>query len=380
MLDLQAMALMRAAAAVLLAACLPGGWLTGSDMVFPGESWQAVPPESRGVDPDQLTAAVEYLAGHAPRDGVNQLLIVRHGRAIHAGPKVDEVHGIWSCTKSFTSTVLGLLVDDGACTLDTRAARHVPGMTEDYPQVTLRHFTTMTSGYRAQGDEPRGPYTHGPSRTPFLPGPPLFAPGSKYAYWDSSMNQFANVLTQIAGEPIEELFRRRIAGPIGMDPAKWNWGDFGEVEGITVNGGAGNQGKHILISAAEMARFGHLFLNNGSWDGKRLLSEEWIDRATRTQVPAGIPLGHPESGIQGPGMYGFNWWTNGVKPGGGRKWPGVPIDAYAASGHNNNDMFVIPSWSMVVVRLGLDQSGEDDFAITDETYAAFLRLVGEAIE
>jgi hypothetical protein len=54
----------------------------------------------------------------------------------------------------------------------------------------------MTSGYRAVGDEPRGDYLHGPSPTPFTPGPPLFAPpGSRYAYWDSAMNQFAHVLT-----------------------------------------------------------------------------------------------------------------------------------------------------------------------------------------
>ena len=68
----------------------------------------------------------------------------------------------------------------------------------------MRHFTAMTSGCRAMGDEPRDGYLHGPSQTPFAPSPePLFAsPGSKYACWDSAMNQFANVLTSVAGEPI----------------------------------------------------------------------------------------------------------------------------------------------------------------------------------
>jgi len=193
------------------------------------------------------------------------------------------------------------------------------------------------------------------------------------------MNQFANVLTRIAGEPIEDLFRRRIAAPIGMREGKWDWRDFGTVDGLVVNGGSGNHNRHVFICAREMARLGQLFLNKGNWDGKRLIGAQWVEQATRNQVPAALPLGHPESGISGPGMYGFNWWVNGIKPDGNRKWPGVPSGAYAASGHNNNDMFVIPPWAMVVVRLGLDQGGEGGFEISDQVYAEFLRRIGEAL-
>ena len=81
---------------------------------------------------------------------------------VWAGPGIDKVHGVWSATKSFTSTVLGLLIDDGKATLDTPAKDYVPAMAAAYPGVTLQHFTTMTSGYRAAQDEPRGGYRHGP--------------------------------------------------------------------------------------------------------------------------------------------------------------------------------------------------------------------------
>jgi CubicO group peptidase (beta-lactamase class C family) len=238
----------------------------------------------------------------------------------------------------------------------------------------------MTSGYRAVGDEPRGTYTHGPSKTPFVPSPvPLFVPpGSRHAYWDSAMNEFAQVLTRIAGEPIEELFRRRIADPIGMNRKRWDWGDFGEVERLVVNGGSGNSNRHMQISARELARLGHLFLNGGEWNGKRLISADWVAAATSTQVPADLPLGHLESGIDGRGVYALNWWTNGLKPDGERKWPGVPPGAFSASGYNNNDMFVVPEWGMVIVRLGLDQG--TDAPISDSTYAEFLWLIGEAID
>lgn len=349
-------------------------------MIFPGEEWERTSPESQGVDSAALNSAAEYLRQNSGRDGVKELVIIRNGRMIWAGDGIDKQHGVWSLTKSITSTVLGLLIDDGKTALDVAAVQYVPAMGNAFPDVTLRHFTTMTSGYYAVGDEPKGSYTHGPSRTPFHPHTtPLFSPpGSKYAYWDSAMNQFAHVLTRIAEEPIEELFQMRIADPIGMNRDKWDWGDFGQVNGIVVNGGAGNSGNHIQISARELARFGHLFLNRGNWKGKQLISAEWVDAATKTQVLANTPMANAElSDAHGPGCYGYNWWTNGTDADGKMKWPGAPADTYAASGYNNNDLFVVPSWHVVIVRLGLD---ENDQKITDEVHGTFLKKIGEAIE
>jgi CubicO group peptidase (beta-lactamase class C family) len=260
-------------------------------------------------------------------------------------------------TKSFTSTCLGLLIDEGKCTIDTLAHEHVPAMKALYPSVQLRHFTTMTSGYRAEGDSTSGSYTHGPSSTPFQPAEPLFTPpGSHYAYWDSAMNQFANVLTQIAQEPLIDYFKRKIADPIQMNPDGWKWGDFDKVDGITINGGAGNNGKHIQINAREAARFGHLFLNNGNWNGKQLISQEWVEQAQQTQVNADIPMANPElSSAEGPGVYGYNWWNNGTKANGEHKLPGAPKDTYFASGFNNNP-------------------------ITDEEFGTFFEMLGEAVK
>jgi len=346
-------------------------------MVFPGKTWQQARPASQGVDPERLAEAVAFLKENAGRDGVRELVIVRNGRMIHHGDNIDRMHGVWSLTKSFTSTVLGLLIDANKCTLDTLAADHVPELREHYGKVMLRHFATMTSGYYAVGDEPRGGYFHGPSPTPFTPGPrPLFTPpGSKYAYWDSAMNEFGDVLTRIAGEPMEQLFRRKIADPIGMEAKQWKWGDFGKRDGLVINGGSGNGNRHVRITARQLARFGHLFLNRGRWKGKQLVSARWVKEATRLHVPAKLPLGHPKS-PDGRGVYGFNWWVNGIKPDGKRKWPAAPLDTYAASGFNNNDMFVVPKWNLVVVRLGVDQSSKK---ITDETYGRFLKLIGEAM-
>jgi CubicO group peptidase (beta-lactamase class C family) len=173
------------------------------------------------------------------------------------------------------------------------------------------------------------------------------------------MNEFGHVLTRAAGEPLKNLFQRRIAEPIGMDPAKWDWGDFGAVDGVVVNGGSGNHGKHVRISARELGRFGLLFLNRGRWDGRQLISDRWVAAATRVSVAADLPWAQPESKIDGRGVYGFNWWANGTKSDGRRLWPSAPVGTFAALGYNNNRCFVIPEWDTVVVRLGTDGNVED---------------------
>ena len=349
-----------------------------SETIFPTDKWMVEKPEKVGIESKYLTEAVNFLELNSGRNGCQELMIVRGGRLIHKGDSVNKVHGIWSCTKSFTSTVLGLLIDDKRAQLSTFAKNIVPEMTEIYPLVTLSHFATMTSGYKAVGDTAKKGYTHGSSKTPFIPGiQSLFAPGTKYAYWDAAMNQFANILTRISKEPLNEFFKRRIADPIGMNENEWYWPDFGEIDGIKVVGGAGNAGKNIFISANEMARFGLLFLNNGNWNGNQLISRDWIKQATKVQVPPSMELGSPLSNIDGVGVYGFNWWVNGIRPNGIRLWPDAPVSTYAASGYNNNKMFIIPEWNMVIVRLGLDES---DVAISEDIWNEFLKKISDSIK
>ena len=356
---------------------LPCTTMAEYKMTFPKDKWEEVKPESQGVNSYKLQIALNYLEENSGDDGISEVVIIRNGYLIWKGTNIDKVHGVWSVTKSFTSTVLGLLIDDGYISLDTYACDFVPELRKTYSDIKLIHFTTMTSGYRAVGDEPKGSYVHGPSSTPFIPSEePLFVPpGSRYAYWDSAMNQLGNVLAHVKNEPIAEIFKKRIAEPIGMNSSVWSWGDFGIVDGVLVNGGSGNNNKQIRISAREIARLGHLFLNRGNWDGKQLISNSWVDKATSVQVPSSIPL-EELSGADGRGVYGFNWWVNGIKPDGKRLWEYASENTYAAMGYNNNAMFIIPEWNMVIVRLGLDQTNRH---ITNEIYSIFLGKVGEAI-
>jgi CubicO group peptidase (beta-lactamase class C family) len=354
--------------------------------VFPALAWEERPPASQGVDAWRLQAAVEYLKSNAPRDGVDELVIIRNGFLIWKGPHSERIHGIWSVTKSFTSTVLGLLVDDGRITLDAKVHDVLPALSADYPDVTIRHLITMTSGYQAWGDTGTKGFSGGKRASPFTLSPtPLFSPpGTQFAYLDSSMNQLANVLTRVIGEPLSAFFKRRIGDPIGMHFDHSNWKDFGVVDGRVVNGGSGSYGVDVRTSACELARLGHLFLHRGQWHHRQLLSPAWVDAATRPQVPVSIPV-IARNGFHsdGRGTYGFGWWANGVKVDSTRLWPGAPASTYAAVGFNNNRLFVLPDWQMVIVRLGRDQAGgfffERRFLIRDSIWGEFLRKIGESI-
>jgi len=226
----------------------------------------------------------------------------------------------------------------------------------------------MTSGYDGVGgsydfDELR----RGDENALAAPLPAFFPPGTKYQYWDEATQQYGYVLTRIAGEPLYDLLKRRILDPIGISSTDW------QME-ATVN--VPNWTGGLVISAADLARFGHLFLNRGNWAGQQLIDAAWVRAATCVQVPPSIPNALPGSTRKGSGCYGYHWWPNGITPEGQRRWPDAPASTYARSGYNNNDLFILPAWNMVIVRLGLDEQ-EDPFTLAEQN--TFLKLVGAAL-
>ncbi len=334
-------------------------------MTFPGANWETRSPGDLGVDSAKLEAAFSYLSQHVD---TSTTAVIRNGYLIRSSSGIDTRFSAFSVTKSFTSTVLGLLIDDGKASLNTLAMDHVPVMANLYPTVNLRHFTTMTSGYDAPGesyDPPDG------SINPFVPGTPLFTPpGSQYAYFDDAMNQFGHVLTRIAQESVYDLFKRRIADPIGM--TNWQWAMSAVLDGYYVYDTSGNQ-TGITISPRELARFGHLFLNRGNWNGNQLLSTGWVDQATAVQVPASTPHSGIRPAFDGRGVYGFNWWVNGVKPNGERKWPSAPLKTFSAWGVEENRIWVVPEWGIVIVRVA--NSGD----VSDTVWDGFFARLKDAV-
>ena len=204
----------------------------------------------------------------------------------------------------------------------------------------------------------------------------MFEAGTTVQYNDHDVFLLGKILTLIAKEPLHDVFKRRIADPIGM--TKWQWGVSGTVDGIDLNNPPGNPGGigagGVQTTAREMARFGLLFLNRGNWNGKQLLSAPFIENATTNRVPD--TYGYRNHDFRG--KYGFYWWTNGITANGKRPWPSAPPMTYTAHGHNSNFCFVIPEWNVVLVRMGTSSIG--NITQHDRLWDRFFGMVAGAFE
>ena len=191
----------------------------GTGNVFPDGEWQTAAAASRGFDQQKFDQAVAWLGNEFSndRDGISQLVIVKDGYMIHAGDSVHKVHNAFSCTKSFTGIALGLLIDDEKCSENTRTAGVLPDLKELYPEITLAQMVSLTSGFRMAQLEKKDP-----SIDRFVPGTPVFEPGTALQYGPGGFNVLAYALTKLAGTSLYELVKTRIADRIGMDPDKWS--------------------------------------------------------------------------------------------------------------------------------------------------------------
>jgi len=317
-------------------------------MVFPTDSWQEKTPEDLGVITEKMQEALNYLASESGEDGLEEVFIAVNGYTIYKGDSIYKKHNIYSSSKSFTSSVLGILTDQGSLSEATYAKEIDSAMSQLYPDVQLKHFSSMTSGYSGKGSTRWNEVSEDWSLTPYDIDAPLFVPGTEYAYWDEAQMMFGRLLTMHTGKTMKSVFDENIGKHIGIGEYKWN--PEQEVNGIEINNGCTN----VMINAEQLARFGHFYLNKGNWNGKQLLSKEWISKATQNQVFTEKVADTDRNNVDGRGCYGYNWWVNGKMPAGSYHMPDAPKSLYYASGLHNNMCFVIPEWNMVFVRRGED--------------------------
>jgi CubicO group peptidase (beta-lactamase class C family) len=325
-------------------------------------------PQSQGIDEAKMLEALDYLKSKSFQDGIEEVVIIRNGKTIYEGDSVSKKHSIYSCSKVFTSTVFGLLIADGKVKPDDFATGYEPTLTAFYPEVTFRHFATMTSGYSAQGRSRWNDENADWSLTPYTPEKPHFAPGTQFEYWDEAQMMYGKILTNILGKTMKEYLTEKITGPIGM--GEWHWDTEQKTNGIPINNGCTG----VNVDAMQLARFGQLYLNKGKWNGKQLLPEEWCKMATTNQVPANIPV-YPgdRASAEGSGSYGYNWWVNSAD--GLSRMPDTPLNVAYMSGKNHNVCCLIPEWNMVIVRMGDDQNPTEGKHVV---WNEFLKRMGES--
>ncbi|MFC5678471.1 serine hydrolase domain-containing protein [Aeromicrobium endophyticum] len=308
---------------------------------FPGRQWQ----RAEAGDWGRLDADLR-------RDGSTCIAVVKDGRLVHDaywnGGAERRAGRVYSITKSLTSLLVGMQVDEGALALDAPAAEQVESWRgTDAGQVTVRSLLSMTSGRRWSEADDRRMIRSTADQTAFaVRAAQLSPPGGEWVYDNVAAQTLEAVLDDAAdGGDVAQLARQRLLEPLGMRDTTW------------ARDGAGNA---LTYSGAEstcldLARVGHLMLNEGRWDGRQLLSADMVAQLTTSSSDRNA-------------AYGLLWWTNTSgrivevwrqagfatdrAPYEGRLAPSVPADAFWALGYGNQYIAVVPSEGVVAVRLG----------------------------
>ena len=163
------------------------------------------------------------------------------------------------------------------------------------------------------------------------------APGERFNYSSGLTLLLGGIIRNTTGVYADKFAEEHLFRPLGISNYTWYTRDDG-----TVNTFGG-----LVLTPRDMAKIGYLFLRHGNWNGRQILESSFIKRATSTQVPAEIKTKYFDL----TGRYGYFWWTNGKTANRKRPWPSAPPKTYAAHGAGRNFIFVIPEWSMVIVRL-----------------------------
>jgi CubicO group peptidase (beta-lactamase class C family) len=338
-----------------------------SKLYFPekGDAWKHKNPEELGLDAALLQQAVEWAKTQettqmgkdfstqkeifgeplgplpATRAATNGI-ILKNGYIVAEWGDTKAVDPTYSVAKSVLSTLLGLTIDKGMIqSITDPVANYVKDggyNSEQNRKITWEHHARQTSEWEGEmwgkkhdfvGKEAFGKGERKPRE--------LQEPGSYYEYNDTRINRFALSLLRLWEKPLPNVLADEIMNPIGASNT-WRWVPYRnstvEINGKqmpSVSGGT-RWGGGLWISARDEARFGYLFLRNGRWSDKQLISEKWVKEATTKR------------GSVGPD-YGYLWWLNTE----GKAWPDAPTTSYAALGAGQNTVWIDPEHDLVIV-------------------------------
>lgn len=301
----------------------PDKILTADEMPESGRLERST-PEAQGVSSSYLMNFFEVLQRH-PEEHVHSVLVLRHGKVIAEGSfapyRPDMWHVAHSLCKSMTGMAVGMLIDEGRLSLDERivklfADQAGPLALLRQANLTVRHLLTMTSGVVFNE---AGAVTEEHWIKSFLESNVRGVPGETFQY--NSMNSYmlAAIVCRVSGKSLSEYLREKLWEPLGIRRVYWETSP----EGIE-KGGWG-----LYMTIEDMAKLGQLMLQRGLWEGRRILSEEWVSQSTSRQVDTPADMT--------PYGYGFQIWM-GQEPG-----------SFQFNGMLGQNVMVFPRTDTVVV-------------------------------
>lgn len=299
---------------------------SGAWAPWPTQDWTTASPQSQSMDKPTLVSAFQY----AVNEGSKAVIVTRNGYLIGewydpTWDRFTEQTG-WSIAKSFSSALIGMLIDEGAInSLDDTVATYVPQWQDGiHDTITIRHLLSMTSGLRD------GPLLLlKPNQTTYALAQPMDnPPDTEFFYNNTACQVLSAIIKEVTGVQAEQYARVRLWNRIGMWSANWRT----DLVGNTLTY------QSVLSNAREFAKFGYLYLRDGEWDGAQIVPQTFV---AESHSPSTV------QGLRNP-IYGFLWWLNV----GQLSLPDCPADAYMAAGFEEKRIYVVPSLNIVAVRLG----------------------------
>jgi len=308
---------------------------------WPTKGWRTASPESQGVDSNLLENMLDMIL---KKDlDIYSVLVVRNGYIVldaYSYPRnADLTHNIYSCTKSVTSALIGIAIDKGYIkgvnqpVLDFFKKRDAENLDANKKAMTLEHLLTMTTGL-----ECRDSYLYhwnglmqmkwSADWVQFIIDLPMAeAPGTRFEYCNGASFLLSAILQEQTGMNALTFAHKHLFGPLGISNVFWP----SNSQEITIGF------SELYMRPQDMAKIGYLYLNDGLWDGKRIISSQWIKASTRKHIAATLLPG-----------YGYQWWI--VSPG-----------IYTAVGHQGQFIIVAPEKNMLAVFTS--SLGPEDFYI-----------------
>ncbi len=265
--------------------------VTGQGIALPRST-----PEAQGVSSAAIRTYIE--AANREVNSMHSFMLVRHGHVVAEAwwkpESPDKPHVLWSLSKSFTSTAVGLAVAEGKLTVDDPVLKFFPEaapreISDHLKAMRVRDLLTMSTGHQ---DEVKLD-DHTPWVNAFLAHPVPHKPGTHFRYNTPATYMLSAIVQKVTGETVLDYLTPRLFDPLGIEGARWD----SSPQGISI-GGYG-----LYLRTEDIAKFGQLYLQQGEWHGQQLVPSSWIELATSKQVSNGSD---PERDWdQG---YGFQFW------------------------------------------------------------------------
>lgn len=272
--------------------------------VWPEEAWVKSTPESQGINSLILLDLLKEM--NLPESGINSMVITRNGYIIaeyYRKPySALTTHRINSCTKSFTSALVGIALDEKLIDNVNQPISfyfdEVEEINPEASEITIKNLLTMQSGFQwnssvSYSDPNADGRLHqlAENQRNYLFSKPIInVPGTAFQYNSMNSQLLADIINQVTEIEPGLYAKEKLFDPLGINT--WGW------EKTYDNNLTG--GTDLVMSTEDLARFGYLYLHEGEWNGNRIISKEWVSESISPQTSTDEKSPAP--------YYGYHWW------------------------------------------------------------------------